>query len=310
MASGTCEAPPQKGKQIASNAELRKKYLKTDLLPTIFCPGCGIGIAMNAMLRAFEESHLDISKVVLVSGIGCSARVPGYLNLDSIHTTHGRALAFATGIKLSKPDLKVIVFSGDGDLVGIGGNHFMHAARRNINLTVIAINNGTYAMTGGQQSPTTPRASSTTTYEYGNPEYPLNISGLASVVGAAYVARWATDRPLRLMQSIKAAIQTVGFSLVEVLSPCPTNYGRRNQMGDPTAFLDHYKETTYLYDPAKVRETDESVHSFLMPANLKKIAVGEFTRRERPDYFENYKMMAREAKARFRAEQQGGGRIP
>jgi 2-oxoglutarate ferredoxin oxidoreductase subunit beta len=251
---------------------------------------------------------MDLSKVVLVSGIGCSARVPGYVNLDSIHTTHGRALAFATGIKLSKPDLNVIVFSGDGDLVGIGGNHFMHAARRNINLTVIAINNGTYAMTGGQQSPTTPRSSSTTTYEHGNPEYPLNISGLASVVGAAYVARWATDRPLSLTKSIKAAIQTVGFSLVEVLSPCPTNYGRRNQMGDPAAFLDYYKEITYLYDPAKAScESDESVHSFLVPANFKKIAVGEFVRRERPDYFENYKMMAREAKARFRAARKDEG---
>lgn len=308
MASDACVIPPKRGKLFPSNAELREKYLKVDLLPTIFCPGCGIGVTTNAMLRAFEELHLDVSKVVLVSGIGCAARVPGYLNMDSIHTTHGRALAFATGIKLSKPELKVIVFSGDGDLVGIGGNHFMHAARRNIDLTVIAINNGTYAMTGGQQSPTTPRASSTSTYEYGNPEYPLNISGLASVVGAAYVARWATDRPLRLMQSIKTAIQTVGFSLVEVLSPCPTNYGRRNQMGDPTAFLDHYKQTTYLYDPTKATETDESVNSFLMPTNLKKIAVGEFTHRERPDYFENYKLMAREAKARFRMEQLGGGK--
>src|SRR4030042_2288606 len=205
---------PKRGKRVPSNAELREKYLKTDMLPTIFCPGCGIGIAMNSMIRAFEELDLDMKKVVIVSGIGCSARVPGYLNMDSIHTTHGRALAFATGIKLSKPELNVIVFSGDGDLVSIGGNHFLHTARRSVNMTVIAINNGTYGMTGGQQSPTTPRTSSTTTYEFGNPEYPLNIAGLASVVGAAYVARWAIDRPLQLTQSIKTAIETIGFSLV------------------------------------------------------------------------------------------------
>ncbi|HMF33556.1 MAG TPA: thiamine pyrophosphate-dependent enzyme, partial [Candidatus Lokiarchaeia archaeon] len=292
MTVESCKPKPK----FTSNADLRAKYLKTEMLPTIFCPGCGIGVAMNALLRAFDELQVDTTKVVLVSGIGCSARVPGYLNLDSIHTTHGRALAFATGIKLSNPELKVIVFSGDGDLVGIGGNHFMHAARRNIDLTVIAINNGVFAMTGGQQSPTTPQSGSTTTFEYGNPEYPLNISGLAHVAGAVYVARWAIDRPLRLIKSIKTAIQATGFSLVEVLSPCPTNYGRRNMIAKPADYLQYYKEKTYLYDRNEELDDLTEENSFLMPPSDKPIAVGEFTKVERADYLENYKLVAREAK--------------
>lgn len=197
-----------------------KEYLIN--LPHTWCAGCGNGIVLGAFIRAFKDSGIDEDKLVVVSGIGCSGRVTQYLNFDAIHTTHGRALAFATGIKLANPELKVVVMMGDGDALAIGGNHFIHAARRNIDLTTIIFNNSVYGMTGGQLSPTTPVNTKTTTTPYGNFENPFNIAELAIAAGASYVARWTTYHTKQLKKSIKEALLHKGFSVVEAITGCPT----------------------------------------------------------------------------------------
>ncbi len=196
-------------------------------LPTSWCPGCGNGIILGAFLRAFEKSGIDKDKLVVVSGIGCSGRVTQFVNFDAVHTTHGRALAFATGIKLAKPELNVVVMMGDGDCLAIGGNHFVHAARRNIDLTAIIFNNHLYGMTGGQQSPTTPKNFVTTTTPYGNFEKPLDVVELAMAAGATYVARWTTFHVRQLEKSILEALLHKGFSVVEVISGCPTRMKKK-----------------------------------------------------------------------------------
>ena len=177
------------------------KYLREDRLPHIFCPGCGNGIVMNSFFKGLEDSSIDFDNVVMVSGIGCSSRIPGYVKCDSLHTTHGRALSFATGLKVGNPDLDVVVFTGDGDAASIGGNHLIHAARRNINLTVICINNNIYGMTGGQISPTSPLGSYGTTAPYGSTDVPFNLAKLVTGAGASYVAKWTTahPNPLRML---------------------------------------------------------------------------------------------------------------
>ncbi|MFQ5876682.1 MAG: 2-oxoacid:ferredoxin oxidoreductase subunit beta [Acidobacteriota bacterium] len=205
--------------------------VRSDRLPHIWCPECGIGAAVSCFTAALTRLKLDPDKVTIVSGIGCSGRVAGYVNLDSFHTTHGRAIPFATGLKMANPALKVVVFSGDGDLVAIGGNHFIHAARRNMDLTVICVNNFNYAMTGGQVGPTTPLTALSTTTPYGNFEHPFNLPGLAASCGAVYVARWTTLHVRRLIRSMEEALSKRGFSFVEVISPCPTLYTRRNKLG-------------------------------------------------------------------------------
>ena len=176
-------------------AHLREKYLRKGMWPTIFCNGCGHGVSLDYVFWAIEELGLDMDQMAFASGIGCSSRIPGYINADGLHTTHGRALAFATGIKAANPDLHVVVFTGDGDGTGIGGNHFIHAARRNIDMTVILLNNFIYGMTGGQQAPTAPKGSISTTSPYGNIEGAFNICELAVALGAAYVARWPIFYP-------------------------------------------------------------------------------------------------------------------
>ena len=191
-------------------------------LPHTWCAGCGNGIVLGAFVRAFKKSGIDENKLVVVSGIGCSGRVTQYLNFDAVHTTHGRALAFATGIKLANPELKVVVMMGDGDALAIGGNHFIHAARRNVDLTAIIFNNSVYGMTGGQQSPTTPINASTTTTPYGNLENPFDVVSLAIAAGATYVARWTTAHVRQLERSIKDALLHRGFSVVDVITGCPT----------------------------------------------------------------------------------------
>ncbi|HIJ20075.1 MAG TPA: 2-oxoacid:ferredoxin oxidoreductase subunit beta, partial [Deltaproteobacteria bacterium] len=200
--------------------------LRTDRIPHIWCPGCGIGTAFSSCLIALKESGIDLGKTTMVSGIGCSGRGAGYVNLDSYHTTHGRAIPFATGMKLANPALNVVVFSGDGDLFAIGGNHFIHAARRNVDLTVVCVNNFNYGMTGGQVAATTPLYVKTTTTPMGNPDTPFNLPLLAYAAGATYVARWTILHTRDLTESIREAVLNRGFSFVEVLSPCPVNYGR------------------------------------------------------------------------------------
>lgn len=221
-------------------------YLRMERLPHIWCPGCGLGIILSSLIRASLKSIHSLDKIAIVSGIGCTGRAAGYIKLDSFHTTHGRALPFATGLKLANPELKVIVFSGDGDLVAIGGNHLIHAARRNIDLTVICVNNFIYGMTGGQLGPTTPYSGRTTTTRTGNKEEPFNIPYLVAASGAVYVARWTTAQAKRLEKSIIEAIDKLGFSLVEAISPCPTYYGRLNKQATGLDLMKFYRDNSTI----------------------------------------------------------------
>lgn len=239
----------------------------------IFCPGCGNGIVMNAFYTAFNELNLNIDDFVFVSGIGCSSRIPGYIYGDSIHTTHGRALAVATGIKLANPKLNVVVFTGDGDLGAIGGNHFINACRRNVDLKVICINNNIYGMTGGQTSTTTPNKFFSTTTPYGNKEYPFDLSEIAVSAGANYVARWTTYHVKKLIQSIKFSLQKKGFCFIEVVAQCPTAFGRRNKMEDAVKMLEWFK----IKSIAKEKANGDS-----LKLNIEGIiTIGEFVNRER-----------------------------
>ena len=259
---------------------LREKYTRSHIKRTTTCPGCGIGTVSQAILRAIDELQLDIDDFIFVSGIGCSAWIPSpFFNADTLHTTHGRPIAFATGVKLGLPDKNVMVVSGDGDLSAIGGNHLIHAARRNINLTVVLVNNGIYGMTGGQTAPTTPRGIKTITSPYGAMEHHFDISAMVVAAGAAYVARWTTNSPRQMTRSIKKGIQKKGFALIEAVSQCPVQYGRASKLGGAVDMLRHFKESSIRV--AKAREMDE--------AQLQgKIIVGEFTDREKAELSEQW----------------------
>jgi len=251
------------------------KYLRADMMPHIWCAGCGNGVVLNCFAHALDELQFDLDKLVVVSGIGCIGRSAGYINADSFHTTHGRALAFATGVKLANPELEVMVISGDGDLFAIGGNHFIHAARRNIGIKVLCANNLNYGMTGGQQGPTTPLESITTTSPYGNIEHPFNLVHLAAASGATYVARWTTLHVRRLTQSIKRMLEKKGFCFIEVLSPCPEIYGRYNKMRSGLEMMGWFRKASVIdsfSDPSKAEITPE------------RIAVGEFVDVEKLSY--------------------------
>lgn len=226
------------------SSETLHKLRKHKKFPTIWCSGCGIGIVMGALIRAIDHIGLDSNNVSLVSGIGCTARMPVYMDFNTLHTTHGRALAFATGLKLARPDMHVIAIMGDGDATAIGGNHFIHAARRNIGITTIIVNNNIYGMTGGQVSPTTPHEAHATTAPYGNVEYPMPISELAITAGATYVARSTVYHAMELDKYIKDAILKDGFSLVEAISYCHTTFGRLNKKGSATDMLGLIKENS------------------------------------------------------------------
>lgn len=220
-------------------------FIRTDRLPHVWCPGCGIGIALAAFLRAVKilkkKGRIDPKSIVFVSGIGCTGRAAGYVKFDGAHTPHGRALAYAVGVKLAKPSLNVVVFTGDGDLIGIGGNHFLHAARRNFDLLVIMVNNMIYALTGGQLAPTTPQGVYTTTTPFGNPEPPLNAVKIAAAAGATYVARWPVTLPLLLQKSMEKALLKEGFRFIEVLSTCPEIFGRHIGLKNPVDNLMYFK---------------------------------------------------------------------
>jgi len=221
------------------------KYLRpTKKFPNVWCAGCGIGIVMGALIRAIDRIGLDKDDVALVSGIGCTGRMPVYMDFNTIHTTHGRALAFATGLKIAKPLMKVITIMGDGDALAIGGNHFIHAARRNIGTTAIVVNNAIYGMTGGQYSPTTPINGRASTAPYGNIEPPMPICELAIAAGASYVARSTVYHAIELDRYIEQAIRKNGFSLVEAVSYCHTTYGRLNKLGSPTDMMRQLKDNS------------------------------------------------------------------
>jgi 2-oxoglutarate/2-oxoacid ferredoxin oxidoreductase subunit beta len=256
------------------------QYLRMDRIPHIWCPGCGLGTTVNCFVRAVAGCDIPLDQISIVSGIGCTGRVAGYLNMDSFHTTHGRPIPFATGLKLANPKLKVVVYSGDGDLFAIGGNHFIHAARRNMDLTIICVNNFTYGMTGGQVTPTTPVDAFASTAPYGNIEDPFNLPYLADSAGAVYVARWTTFHVRQTMKAMKEAIQKKGLSFVEIISPCPTLYGRRNRLGDGLEMMQYYKENSVIQNEADTRAVALGFKD--------KIICGKFIDRERPSYLEIY----------------------
>ncbi len=220
-----------------TNASIRR-LLREAALPTPFCPGCGHGILLGALLRAVDESSWPMEQYLFVSGIGCAGWIPSpHIAADTLHVTHGRALPFATGAKLVNPRLRVVVIGGDGDLASIGGNHLIHAARRNIPLTVICANNETYGMTGGQVTPTTPLGARTATTLQGNRERPFDLSRLVEAAGATYVARYSVWHTRPLIRAIRRAFEHQGLAFIEVLSPCPTQAGRRNRLGNPAEML-------------------------------------------------------------------------
>jgi 2-oxoglutarate ferredoxin oxidoreductase subunit beta len=250
--------------------------LRQDRLPHIWCSGCGLGTVLTCFVSALQKSGLDPDKVAVVSGIGCTGRAAGYLNLDGFHTTHGRAIPFATGLTLGNPDLKVVVISGDGDLVAIGGNHFIHAARRNMDLTVICVNNFNYGMTSGQMGPTTPTDARTSTSPYGNAEHPFNVPYLAAASGATYVARWTALHVRRLERSILDGLSKRGFSVIEVISPCPTYYGRWNKMGSSLKQMSYYHENSVIRHDADPAEVDINLGG--------QIIVGRFVDTDKPTF--------------------------
>ena len=235
-------------------------YLRRDKkFPGVWCAGCGIGIVMGSLIRAIDDIGLDKNQIAVISGIGCTGRMPVYMDFNTMHTTHGRALAFATGLKLARPDMTVITVMGDGDALAIGGNHFIHAARRNIGITALIVNNHIYGMTGGQASPTTPTHMLATTAPYGNLDQPFPITDLSIAAGAAFVARSTVYHATELDRFIARGIQTPGFAVIEAVSYCHTTYGRINRLGSAVAMMRAIREhsirkATYERKPVEERD--------------------------------------------------------
>jgi len=254
------------------------KYIRPSAKTTANCPGCGNGILAQSILRAIEELGLTLDDFVFVSGIGCAAWIPSpSFYADVLHTTHGRPIAFGTGIKVALPQKRVMVISGDGDLTAIGGNHLIHAARRNIAMTAFCVNNGIYGMTGGQVAPTTPLGLTTVTTPFGNAENPFDICELVKGAGASFVARWTTYHPRQLVRTAKKAIQKKGFAFVEVLSQCPVEFGRKTGMGNTVQMLEWYKAKSVSVTRARDMASE---------ALRDKIVVGEFVDIEKPELIE------------------------
>lgn len=256
------------------------KYLRADKLKTMWCPGCGNGIVLQAIIRALDESGVDQDKVVVVSGVGCSSRAVNYLDTCGLHTNHGRPIAYATGVKMANPELTVIVITGDGDCTSIGGNHFIQGCRRNIDLTVVVFNNENYGMTGGQYSPTTPLEAVTKTSVLGSYEPPFDVCNLAIGAGATYVARGVTYQPVQLKNVILKGIHHKGFSVIDAITDCPSLYGRLNKMGDPAAMLGRWADKMVPQAKAKNMTAEELAD---------KVIYGEFINNDtRMEYTEKY----------------------
>jgi len=268
--------------------KLMHKYLRHDKkFPHVWCPGCGIGIMLGALIRAIDRTGFEKDDIVLISGIGCSGRLPVYVDFNTLHTTHGRALTFATGVKLAKPNLKVIVVMGDGDAVAIGGNHFIHAARRNIDLTAIIVNNSVYGMTGGQYSPTTPYGMRSTTTVYSNIEQDFRISELAVTAGAVFVGRGTVYHAKLLDSLIEQALLKKGFSVVEVISHCHTQYGRQNRLGSAVEMMQWQRDHALPVEKALKMKSEE----------LKdKVLIGVLINKELPVFQEEYEKIRSRAK--------------
>ena len=268
--------------------KLIHKYLRHDKkFPHVWCPGCGIGIMLGALIRAIDRTGYGKDEIVMVSGIGCSGRLPVYVDFNTLHTTHGRALTFATGVKLGNPKLKVIVIMGDGDAVAIGGNHFIHAARRNIDLTAIILNNNVYGMTGGQYSPTTPYGMKSTTTVYSNIEQDFRISELAVIAGAVFVGRGTVYHAKLLDSLIERALLKKGFSVVEVIAHCHTQYGRQNRLGSAVEMMEWQRDHAVVAEKAIK----------MKPEELKdKIPIGVLVDKELPVYQDEYEKIRERAK--------------
>ncbi|MBC7265153.1 MAG: 2-oxoacid:ferredoxin oxidoreductase subunit beta [Chloroflexi bacterium] len=276
------------------STKLREEHEVYDYLrhskkfPVMWCAGCGIGIVLGAIIRAIDRMGLDRDRVAMVSGIGCTGRMPVYVDFNTMHTTHGRALAFATGLKLARPDMYVLVVMGDGDALAIGGNHFIHAARRNMDLTAIVVNNNIYGMTGGQYSPTTPQHMRATTAPYGNIEPPFPLCELAKAAGASFVARSTVYHAKELDRLIEQAIARRGFSVVEAVSYCHTTYGRLNRLGTAVDMMRWLKENSVTLAQAEKMSPEE---------RETKIVRGVLLDREGPGYVDLYEEIIRQARA-------------
>ena len=270
-----------------------EKYLRQSALPHIWCPGCGNGILLAAILRAIDKLGLDQKKTAVVSGIGCSSRASGYMNFNTVHTAHGRALTFATGIKLAKPELNVLVITGDGDATAIGGNHFIHAARRNIDITTIIFNNSIYGMTGGQYSPLTPPGAKATTAPYGHIERTFDIAALAIAAGATYVARGTAYHATLLTDLVVKGIENKGFSVIDAITQCPISYGRKNKMGSPADMLAWQRDKAVPCQAvAKMK-----------PEDLQgKFVIGELYKSSAPEYTAEYDKLIAGAQRKGGAE--------
>ena len=269
---------------------LAKKYMRTEVMPTAFCPGCGLGIIERIILMAFEDlGEEEWNRTAFVSGIGCSGWVPLYFRRDVAHTLHGRALAFATALKVAKPELNVIVIMGDGDSMGIGGNHLIHAARRNIGVTAIIATNMLYSLTGGQMAPTTPEGAKTQTTPYGNIEPNFDLMELLKAAGATYLARWTAYNIIQAKNSLKKAIKHKGFAAIEIVFPCPTYAGRYIlNRPDPRDMMQWFKENTVPLSVAKNKSPEEL---------RGKIVVGEFLHRtDRKEYSEKVREIMERAR--------------
>ncbi len=253
-----------------------KDYIRERFFPHLWCSGCGHGIVLNGLIRAVERLGMSRNEMVMVSGIGCSSRISGYMDFHTLHTIHGRALAFATGVKLSKPELNVIVPMGDGDALSIGGNHFIHAARRNIDMTAIVMNNRIYGMTGGQYSPLSGPGIMATTAPYANIDQSFDVVEMATAAGATFVARTTTYHVQQMADIIREAILHEGFSVVEVMSQCPTYFGRKNKQGGAVEMMKRMKaSTTPIGSKAKAQ-------------NPELIERGIFVQTEKPEYCSEY----------------------
>ena len=281
---------------VSAGTRVHERYLRhSKKFPGIWCAGCGNGIVLGAIIRAVDDLGLDKNQVAMISGIGCSGRMPVYVDFNTMHTTHGRAVAFATGLKMVRPWMKVLVIMGDGDALAIGGNHFIHAARRNIGLTAIVINNQIYGMTGGQYSPTTPTHALANTAPFGHIEQPFPITELAQAAGAAYVARSTIYHVRELQRYVAQAIAKEGFSVVEAVSYCHTTFGRQNKLGRATDMMRHIEEHSITRSAAASMTEDELVG---------KIVRGVLVDRDTPEFTRLYQRVIERAQAGFRGEVQ------
>lgn len=268
-----------------------KDLLRTEKMPHIWCPGCGHGIVLNAVLRAIAKLEIPKDDICVVSGIGCASRAPGYLDFNTLHTTHGRALAFATGIKIANPIMKVIVLTGDGDAAAIGGNHLIHAARRNMGITTVCLNNSIYGMTSGQYSPMTPGQRLATTAPYGNVERNFDLCEMVKGAGANYVARITSAHPRQITTYVENALTTEGFSFVETVVQCPTYFGRKNKIGGPVEMIEQFRKNSI---------TLQALSKLGPDAAKGKIVIGEFYRGDAPEYTALYQGVIEKAMAQAR----------